>query len=198
MNRATRLLKPAVFAAALLPLAWLVWRAATDGLGANPIETLIRDLGDWALRFLLIALAVTPLRRLSGWGTVGRLRRMLGLFAFFYAVLHVSSYIGLDQFFDWRAIGKDIVKRHYITVGMAALALLIPLAATSTQSMIRRLGGRAWRRLHRAVYVVAPLAVVHFWMMVKAGHARPLVYGLVAALLLAARLPRFLGPPGRP
>ncbi len=197
MSRALRLAKPAVFAVSLLPLVWVAWLAVAGGLGANPIEALNRFLGDWALRFLLVALAVTPVRRLTGWAAVGRLRRMLGLFAFFYAVLHVSSYVGLDQFFDWQAIGKDILKRHYITVGMAALTLLVPLAATSTQSMIRRVGGRNWRRLHRAVYVITPLAVVHFWMMVKADHSRPLVYGVVAALLLAVRLPRFLGPAGR-
>jgi len=183
-----RALKPAVFAAALLPLAWLGWQAAFGSLGVNPIETVNRFLGDWALRFLLIALAVTPARRIIGWSQIARLRRMLGLFAFFYACLHVSSYVGLDQFFDWHALLKDVLKRRYITVGMIALTLLVPLAVTSTDAMVRRLGGHRWRVLHRAVYLIAPLAVLHFWMMVKADHGRPLLYGAIAAGLLGWRL----------
>ncbi len=182
------LLKPLVFAAALLPLVWLVFRAVSGDLGVNPIETLNRFLGDWALRFLLIALAVTPLRKITGWAGVAQLRRMLGLFAFFYACLHVSSYVGLDQFFDWHAIGKDLLKRRYITFGMIALTLLLPLAVTSTNGMVRRLGGRRWRLLHRGVYVIAPLAALHFWMMVKADHSRPLLYAAITATLLGYRL----------
>ena len=181
-------LKPLVFAAALLPLAWLGWRAVEGSLGANPIETINRFLGDWALRFLLIALAVTPVRKITGWAAVARLRRMLGLFAFFYVCLHVSSYVGLDQFFDWQAIWKDVLKRRYITFGMGALVLLIPLAVTSTDAMIRRLGGRRWRALHRAVYLILPLAALHFWMMVKADHSRPLLYGAIGAVLLGYRV----------
>jgi methionine sulfoxide reductase heme-binding subunit len=185
--KSTPLLKPVVFAVSLLPLAWLIWQGLFGWLGVNPIETLNRTLGDWALRFLLIALAVTPLRKITGWAALARLRRMLGLFAFFYACLHVSSYVGLDQFFDWHAIGKDILKRRFITIGMIALVLLVPLAVTSTNAMIRRLGGRRWRNLHRLVYGIAPLAVLHFWMMVKADHSRPLLYGMVATLLLGFR-----------
>jgi len=181
-------LKPLVFTAALLPLAWLASTAAFGSLGANPIETINRTLGDWALRFLLIALAVTPLRKITGWTALARLRRMLGLFAFFYVCLHVSSYVGLDQFFDWQAIWKDVLKRRYITFGMGALLLLIPLAVTSTDGMIRRLGGRRWRAMHRAVYLVLPLAALHFWMMVKADHSRPLLYGAIGAGLLGYRV----------
>ena len=192
MSRALRLAKPAVFAVSLLPLVWVAWLAVAGGLGANPIEALNRFLGDWALRFLLVALAVTPVRRLTGWAAVGRLRRMLGLFAFFYVTLHLLSYVGLDEFFDWHAIGRDILKRTFITVGMAAFALLIPLAVTSTDRMARRLGGRRWRLLHRAVYGVAPLAVVHYWMMIKADHVEPFLYGLIALLLLSWRVNKSL------
>lgn len=193
MAPALRWLKPTVFAASLLPLAGLAWQAGAGHLGVNPIETVNRTLGDWALRFLLVALAVTPVRHLSGWAAVARLRCMLGLFAFAYAVLHVCSYVGLDLFFDWHALWKDVTKRTYITVGMAALALLVPLAATSTDAMIRRLGGRRWRRLHQLVYVISPLAVLHFWMMTKLGWSRPALYGAVALLLLGWRLRRAVG-----
>ncbi|MDO8607986.1 MAG: protein-methionine-sulfoxide reductase heme-binding subunit MsrQ [Phaeospirillum sp.] len=193
-------LKPLVFALCLVPLVWLAGRAAIDGLGANPIEALVRFLGDWALRFLLIALAVTPLRRITGWSWLGGLRRMLGLFAFFYVVLHLSSYIGLDQFFDWPAIGREIVKRRYITIGMAAVLLLLPLALTSTDSMVRRLGGRRWRKLHRLVYLIAPLGVAHHWMMVKKDLTEPMIHAAILALLLgwrvlaARRAARHTGP----
>jgi sulfoxide reductase heme-binding subunit YedZ len=181
------LAKPAVFAACLLPLALLAFRAATGGLGANPIELCNRYLGDWALRFLLIALAVTPLREATGWAAVGRFRRMLGLFAFAYVVLHLSSYVGLDQFFDFAAIGREIVKRRYITLGMVAVVLLLPLAVTSTDGMVRRLGGRRWRALHRLVYVIAPLGVAHHWMMVKKDLTWPMVHAAILALLLGWR-----------
>ena len=177
-----------VFALSLLPLAWLVWQALFGWLGVNPIETLNRSLGDWALRFLLLALAVTPFRKVTGLAFVAQLRRMLGLFAFFYVCLHVSSYVVLDQFFDWHAIAKDILKRRFITIGMLTLALLIPLAITSTNSMIRRLGGRRWRNLHRLVYLISPLAILHFWMMVKADHSRPMLYGAIVVILLCTRL----------
>ena len=188
MVRQSPWLKPLIFAASLLPLAWLGYQAAWGSLGVNPIETLNRFLGDWALRFLLIALAVTPARKITGWTVLARLRRMLGLFAFFYVCLHVSSYVGLDQFFDWQALWKDVLKRRYITFGMIALVLLIPLAITSTDKMVRRLGGRRWRALHRAVYLILPLACVHFWMMVKADHSRPALYGAIGAALLAYRV----------
>jgi sulfoxide reductase heme-binding subunit YedZ len=180
--------KPAVFALCLVPLAWLVWKALYGFLGVNPIETVNRFLGDWALRFLLLSLAVTPLRKVSGWAAVARFRRMIGLFAFFYACLHVSSYVGLDHFFDWQALGKDIVKRTYIAVGMAALVLLVPLAVTSTDAMVRRLGGRRWRTLHRSVYAVGVLGVVHYWMMVKADIREPMLYAAILAVLLGYRV----------
>ena len=183
-----RALKPLVFVLCLLPLAWLAARAASAGLGANPIEALIRYLGDWALRVLLIALAVTPLRRITGWQWLARLRRMLGLFAFFYVVLHLLSYVGVDQFFDWSAIGRDIVKRTYITIGMAAVVMLIPLAATSTDAMVRRLGGRRWRRLHQLVYVIGPLGVTHHWMMVKKDLTEPMIHAAILAMLLGWRV----------
>jgi sulfoxide reductase heme-binding subunit YedZ len=181
-------LKPLLFIACLLPLAWYgvgVWR---DTLGANPIEALIRGLGTWALNFLLITLSVTPLRRVTGWHWLQPLRRMLGLFCFFYAVLHWGSYLWLDQFFDWPEIFKDIVKRPFITVGMLSFLLLLPLAATSSNFAIRRLGGRRWQALHRLVYAIGLLAVLHYTWMVKADLAGPLAYAALVALLLGARL----------
>ncbi len=183
-----RWFKPLVFVLCLVPLAWLIGRAVTGDLGANPIETIARFLGDWALRFLLIALSVTPARILTGWNAVGRLRRMLGLFAFFYVVLHLSSYIGLDQFFYWMGIWQDIVKRVYITLGMAAVLMLLPLAVTSTDAMAKRLGGRSWRRLHQLVYPAAILGVIHFFMMIKADYTEPVIYAMVLSLLFGVRL----------
>lgn len=194
----TSWLKPTVFAAALLPLAWLVWRGVTGDLGANPIEATTRFLGDWALNMLLIALAVTPVRRLTGWAGVMRLRRMLGLFAFFYAVLHVMSYVGLDQFFAWGEIWADVVKRRYITAGMVAFVILAVLAATSPKAAVRALGGRVWRRLHRLVYLAAPLAVLHYFWMVKADVTRPALYAIVLAVLLGERLVALAGPYSAP
>ncbi|MFZ1326501.1 MAG: protein-methionine-sulfoxide reductase heme-binding subunit MsrQ, partial [Candidatus Contendobacter sp.] len=143
--------KLVVFCASLLPLAWLCWLAWQDRLGTNPVETLSHYTGDWSLRFLLLTLTVTPLRRLTGWHGLIRFRRMLGLFAFFYVCLHFSIYLVFDQFFDWAGIVEDVAKRPYITVGFAGWLLLIPLAATSTSGMIKRLG-RYWQRLHRLVY----------------------------------------------
>ena len=182
-----RLSKPVVFAACLLPLVWIAWRAATGDLGANPIEAGTRALGDWSLRMLLIALAVTPVRRLTGWSALARLRRMLGLFAFAYVTLHLLAYVAFDQFFDWPSIGADIVKRRYILVGVTTFVMLSALAATSTDGMVRRLGPRRWRALHRLVYAAAPLAVLHYFMMTKTDIRSPLIYGGMAAALLAAR-----------
>jgi sulfoxide reductase heme-binding subunit YedZ len=177
-----------LFVLCLLPLAHYGLAFWQDALGANPIETLARGLGDWALRFLLVTLAVTPLRRFSGWHWLARLRRMLGLYAFFYASLHLLAYVGLDQFFAWREIGRDILKRPFITAGMTAFLLLVPLAATSSNGMVRRLGGRRWRRLHRLVYPAAALAVLHFTWMVKVDVREPALYGILLAMLLALRL----------
>ncbi|MGB0127901.1 MAG: protein-methionine-sulfoxide reductase heme-binding subunit MsrQ [Rhodocyclaceae bacterium] len=180
-------IKFALFALSLIPLMYLGLRGWQDDLGANPIEFSQRYLGTWTLNFLLLTLAVTPLRRLTGWHWLIRLRRMVGLFAFFYASLHLLNWLVLDQFFDWRSMVLDIVKRPYITVGFSAFVLLIPLAATSTNAMVRRLGGRRWQNLHRMVYPIAVLGVFHYWWLVKKDVTGPLVYGLILALLLGVR-----------
>jgi methionine sulfoxide reductase heme-binding subunit len=180
--------KPAIWALALMPLAWLAWRVINQDLTANPAEFMNRYLGDWALRFLLIALAATPIRLLTGVVAVVRLRRLLGLFAFFYVTLHLTSYIALDQFFDWRAIWNDIVKRTYITLGMTGFVILAALAATSTKGMVKRLGGRNWTLLHKAVYVAGVLGVIHFIMMRKGFQLEPLIYAGILAMLLGSRL----------
>ena len=183
-----RRVKPWVFAACLIPLGLLVWRGFTGGLTANPIEYITHRTGDWTLRFLLIALAITPLRRLTGWAALASFRRMLGLFAFFYVVLHFSTYLVLDFFFAFDLIFDDIVERRYITAGFTGFVLLIPLAVTSTRGMIRRLGGARWRRLHRLVYVAAIAGVIHYLWLVKVDVLPPLMYGAGLAVLLGARL----------
>ncbi|MGE5240825.1 MAG: sulfite oxidase heme-binding subunit YedZ [Bacteroidota bacterium] len=182
------LIKPALFVLALVPLAILVHRGIGNDLGANPVETINRFTGDWVLRFLLIALAVTPLRRLSGWNVLLRFRRMAGLFAFFYASLHFLSYAWLDQSFVFPDIVKDVAKRPYITVGFACFLMLIPLAVTSTSGMIQRLGARRWQRLHRLVYLIGTGGIVHFLWLVKSDITQPLIYGAILALLLGLRL----------
>ncbi|HRX72030.1 MAG: protein-methionine-sulfoxide reductase heme-binding subunit MsrQ [Gammaproteobacteria bacterium] len=182
-----RLGKPMVFSASLLPLTWLFWLGWSGQWGANPVETLTHFTGDWSLRFLLLTLAVTPLRRLGGWNGLQRFRRMLGLFAFFYVCLHFSVYLIFDHFFDISAIVADIAKRPYITVGFAAFLLLIPLAVTSTNRMIKRLG-RNWQRLHRLVYVIGILGVLHYLWLVKADISEPLLYAGILAGLLGYRL----------
>jgi sulfoxide reductase heme-binding subunit YedZ len=181
-------IKAVAFILALLPLARLVYGSFAGTLGANPIETITRSTGTWTLVFLLITLAVTPLRRLSGWNWLLRLRRMLGLFAFFYVCLHFLTYVWLDQFFDWGAIVKDVVKRPFITVGFAAFIMLIPLAATSTDAMVRRLGAGRWLALHRLVYVIAICGVLHYWWLVKRDVTQPAIYAAVLALLLGFRI----------
>ncbi len=180
-------LKPLTFMACLIPLVELAWDGYAGTLGANPIETITRSTGSWTLIFLLITLSLTPLRRLSGWNDVIKFRRMIGLFAFFYACLHFTTYFWLDQFFDLRAIVKDVIKRPFITLGFTSFLLLIPLAVTSTAGMIRRLGKR-WRQLHRLIYISAIGGVLHFLWLVKADTRRPLIYGSVLGLLLACRL----------
>lgn len=187
-QRFRRVIKPLAFAAGLGPVAWAVWLAASGGLGANPIEAAIRLFGDWGLRFLLIALAVTPLREITGLGALARLRRMMGLFAFFYVSVHLLAYVGLDLFFDFAALWADVLKRTYITVGMAAFVLLVPLAVTSTKGWTKRLGGKRWQALHKAVYAIGILGVFHYYMMVKADHRQPLIYAGILAVLLAWRL----------
>ena len=188
IRRSRILLKLGVWAICLAPLASLAWWAWMDNLGANPISFLTNTLGDWAFRLLLASLAMTPLRILLGVSWPIALRRLLGLFAFAYAVLHFGVWLVLDQFFDWPAMIADIVKRPYITVGMTALLLLIPLAATSTTGMIKRLGGRAWNRLHGLVYVIGVLAALHFFWLAKKARTEPYWYALVLAVLLAVRL----------
>jgi methionine sulfoxide reductase heme-binding subunit len=180
--------KAALFALCLIPFARLAWLGTHHGLGANPIEYVTHSTGWWTLSFLLITLSVTPLRRLTGWNWLLRLRRMLGLFAFFYVSLHFTTYIWLDQFFDWQGMLKDIAKRPFITVGFTAFVLLIPLAATSTNAMVRRLGAKRWQRLHRAVYVIATLGVLHFWWLVKKDIREPLIFGTLLGLLFLIRL----------
>ena len=187
-------LTPFVVVAALGPLAYLAWGAASNGLGANPIETITRETGTWTLRFLVITLAVTPLRRLTGWNDAIRFRRMLGLFAFFYGTLHLLTYVWLDQFFDLASMVKDVAKRPFITAGAAAFLLMVPLAVTSTAGMIRRMGGRAWRRLHRLAYASAVAGVLHYWWLVKLDIRRPRTYAVIVAVLLGVRLLAFLRP----
>ncbi len=183
-------LKIAVFVLALVPLARLVAGVVVfpEWLGANPAEFITRATGDWTLRFLLITLAVTPLRKLSGWGWLLRFRRMLGLFTFFYGVVHLASYVSFDHVFEVGEIIKDIIKRPFISVGFGALLLMLPLAITSTNAMVRRLGAARWLKLHRLIYVIGPLGVLHFWWMVKRDLTEPIMYALVLALLLGYRL----------
>jgi len=187
-------LKPLAFIACLVPFAQLAYKAYSGDLGVNPIETITHFTGDWTLIFLLVTLSVTPLRKISGWNELIKFRRMLGLFAFFYAVLHFSTYIVLDHFFDFQRIAKDIVKRPYVTVGFTGFMLMVPLAMTSTAAMIRRLGKR-WQQLHRLVYLAAIAGVIHFYWLVKADIRRPLQYATVLAILLGYRIvTKFLSP----
>ncbi|HEX8956822.1 MAG TPA: protein-methionine-sulfoxide reductase heme-binding subunit MsrQ, partial [Burkholderiaceae bacterium] len=185
-------LKIALFVAALLPLARLIAFAALDRLGANPVEFITRNTGDWTLYFLCLTLAVTPLRRLGNWSWLIKLRRMIGLYAFFYALLHFTAFFWFDHFFDLDEMWRDVIKRPFITVGFIAFALLIPLAVTSTNGMVRRLGGRRWQWLHRLVYPVAGLGILHFWWMKAGKHdfAQPILLGSIVAVLLAARVVR--------
>jgi sulfoxide reductase heme-binding subunit YedZ len=188
-------LRAALFIAALLPLLRLFLLGLGGGLGANPVEFVIRSLGTATLVALMVTLSVTPLRLATGWAWPMRLRRMFGLFTFFYALLHFSAYLWLDQWFDTAAIWKDVLKRPYITVGFAALLLLVPLAATSTNGWVRRLGGRNWQRLHRLVYAIAALAILHFWWQKAAKNnvGEPLVYAVIIGVLLGVRLLRWAG-----
>lgn len=182
------LFKSLIFAACLLPLARLVWFAFNDHLGANPIEFITRSTGTWTLSFLLITLTVTPLRKLTSWQWPIRLRRMFGLFAFFYACLHFTTYIWLDQFFDLHAIYQDVLKRPFITVGFPAFLLLIPLAITSTNNMLKHLGGKRWQQLHRLVYLIAVGGVAHYWWLVKKDITQPAIYASVLTVLLGYRV----------
>lgn len=184
-------LKPLVFFICLIPVGGLVYGGFMGLLSANPIEFILRELGDWGLRFILLGLAISPLRRLTGWAGAFRYRRMIGLFAFFYVFLHLAIYIGVDHFFDWAGLWKDIVKRPYITFGMGAFLMLVPLALTSPKIIARKLGGARWRKLHKLVYVIATFGVLHFYLLVKADVREPLVYAGVLSLLLGERAYRY-------
>ena len=191
MNRERRIaaIKAGLFAAALAPFTALVVTGATGGLGANPVEAITHTTGEWTLRLLLATLAITPLRHVTGWVSLTRLRRMVGLFAFFYLVLHFATYAVLDASLDLAYVVEDVADRLYITVGFAAFVMLVPLAATSTNAMVRRLGPLRWRRLHRLVYAAGICGVLHYLWLVKADLREPLIYAGILTALLAARLP---------
>jgi len=209
-------LKPAVFVAALGPFAWLVWAALTGNLSANPLSDLTNETGVWTLRFVCITLAITPLRRLTGWNGAIRFRRMTGLFAFFYGTLHFLTYVIADRFagLDFpdgivalstvrnlvKSVGEDIYKRPFITIGFMTWSSMVPLALTSTAGWIRRLGGRRWNLLHRLIYLTGVAGVVHYYWLVKADVRRPIIYGIVVGLLLAFRIywSQMRRGPGRP
>ena len=182
----TKIIKPFIFSLCLLPLVLLFRNFYLDELGANPFEVLTRSTGEWTLRFLLVTLTMTPLRQLTGSAWPLRLRRMLGLFTFFYVCVHLLTYIWLDHFFDWDEIWRDIVKRPYITIGMLAFTLLIPLAFTSTKKMMKRLGKR-WKSLHKLIYVIAVLGSLHFFLLVKADLREPIIYTSILLFLFLIR-----------
>ena len=184
--------KPIFFIAALIPLGVLTYDFFTDQLSANPISDITHETGIWALRFFVLTLAVTPIRKISGWGWIAQFRKMIGLFAFFYALLHFTTYVYLDQFFDWDSIVADVRKRPFITVGFASFVLLIPLAITSLNRLIKWLGSKRWKALHRLVYVVAIGGVIHYYWLVKADIRRPLIYGAIVLCLLAIRFIYYL------
>jgi len=188
MTLTVKQLKIAVFICSLIPACWLVFALLTNQLGANPIEAVTRESGLWALKFLVLTLAITPLRWLTGWSILGSIRRMLGLYVFFYALLHMLLYLWLDQFFDVNEIIKDIIKRPFITIGFFTFTSLIPLVITSNNAMVKKLGGARWKQLHKLTYFIAAASCVHFYMLVKADKFEPLIYGLVVALLLGARI----------
>ncbi len=182
-------LKASLFVLALLPFARLVYMTLTQQF-VEPLEAITRGTGDWVLYLLCITLAITPLRRLTGWNWVIKLRRMAGLYAFFYAFMHFLAFLWFDHFFDLSEMWKDVVKRPFITVGFTAFVLLIPLAVTSTNGMIKRLGGKRWQWLHKLIYVIAPLGILHFWWMKAGKHnfTQPIIFGLIVALLLGVRI----------
>ncbi|HVF40970.1 MAG TPA: protein-methionine-sulfoxide reductase heme-binding subunit MsrQ [Gemmatimonadaceae bacterium] len=186
INRA--IARVAVLVAGFTPIAWIIWGAFTDNLGANPIDEVQLQTGRWGMRFLAISLAISPIRKLTGWNGIIRLRRTFGLFAFFYATLHLINFIAIDKFFDVGDIVEDIAKHLYITVGMATWLTLVPLALTSTRSSIRRLGGKRWNRLHRLVYVAAVGATVHYLWAVKKDTLYPLLYLALFVVLLGYRV----------
>ncbi len=183
----SRILKPSLFILLLFPSIYYGWGVWQDALGANPLEAVIRGLGDWGLRILLLTLAISSLRRLLNWAQLLRLRRMIGLYAYFYVVLHLLGYLWFDQFFDWEEIWFDILERPFITVGMITVVLLTPLAVTSTNDMIKRLG-KKWKKLHMLIYPISMLGVLHFWWMVKLDITEPMIYAAILTILLGERL----------
>ena len=187
--RQTTLLKVVIFVLALLPFARMVYLTVTEQL-VEPLEFITRGTGDWTLYFLCFTLAVTPLRRLLKWNWLIKLRRMLGLYMFFYGLLHFMTFLWFDHFFELQEMWKDVLKRPFITVGFTAFVLLIPLAATSTNAMVKRLGGKRWQWLHRLVYVIAPLAILHFWWMKAGKHnfTQPIIFGVILGSLLLMRV----------
>ena len=192
-----RWLKVPVFLLCLGPIGIVVWRALHNDLTANPIEFITHATGDWTLRFVVITLAITPIRRLFHMPALIRYRRMLGLFAFFYGLLHFTTYVWLDQFFDVSSMIKDVAKRPFITAGFTGFVLMIPLAITSTAGMIRRMGGRRWQLLHRAIYVTAIAGVIHYYWLVKSDVRKPLEYGAMVGVLLVWRLGSWYSGRGR-
>jgi sulfoxide reductase heme-binding subunit YedZ len=184
--------KPAVFVALLTPFLVMAFEAITGGLSANPIQDVLHRSGRWGLRILLLSLTITPLKRLFGWSVLMRFRRMVGLFAFFYLVLHFSIYVGLDRFFSFAEIVEDIAVRPFITVGFSALVLLVPLAVTSTKKQIKRLGGKRWTRLHRLVYPAAIGGVIHYLWAVKLDTREPVIYAVVLVILFSLRIPMWI------
>ena len=189
MNKflANRWTKVVVFLACLVPVALLAWGFHKDALGANPVEKIEHETGDWTIYFLLITLTVTPVRKVANLPMLIRFRRMLGLYAFFYGLLHMTTYVWLDQGFDWPALWKDVLKRPYVTAGFVGLVLMIPLATTSTAWAIRKLGGKKWQMLHRLVYFSALAGVIHYYWLVKADVRKPLLYGAILLTLMLYR-----------
>jgi sulfoxide reductase heme-binding subunit YedZ len=183
-----RYVKPVIFLACLLPLARLGWKGLNAGLGANPIQVITFSTGTWTLIFLLVTLSITPVRKLTRQYWLIQYRRMLGLFAFFYGLLHFATYFWLDKFFDFPEILKDVAKRPFITAGFLAFICLVPLALTSTAGWIRRLGGRRWQMLHRLIYLTAIAAVAHYYWLVKSDHRLPVFYGSLVVILLGYRV----------
>jgi len=185
-----RVLKPAVFVAALAPFLWLLYNAFWGDLGANPVETITNQTGIWTLRLIVATIAITPIRWLTKWNPIIQFRRMIGLFAFFYSVLHFSIYFVLDRSMMVEGLWDDVVKRPYITVGFIGFVMMIPLALTSTKGWIRRIGGKRWALLHRLVYVTAIAGVIHYWWKVKLDVTDPMIYAAIVAILLGWRLVR--------
>jgi len=181
-------IKIILFIVSLIPATWLVYALLTNQLGANPIEAITRETGLWALRFLWLTLLITPLRWLTGWNQLATLRRMLGLYVFFYALLHMLLYLWLDQFFDLNDIIKDIIKRPFITIGFFTFTALLPLVITSNNAMVKRLGGKRWKKLHQLTYFIAIASSVHFYMLVKQDKTEPLFYMALLVILFALRL----------